>query len=253
MNAMAPITPADALADELAAAPTRLLRTLGIACGIALLLILGWAALVPIASGAVAPGEIIVENSRKTIQHLDGGIVRRIAVREGTKVRQGDLLIQLDDTDTRLNVSVLQSQADSLRAEQAARQAELMGKAEIIFPADLIARTSDPDVSAAIAAQEAAFIARRSNVAGRKSQLGEKMVQYGQEIRGANAQSDSTADQIKLLEGEIDDVQKLFDRGLATKARLLALQRARAQLIGQRQALNSESAKLRAQTRVALL
>jgi HlyD family type I secretion membrane fusion protein len=248
MNAMAPITPADALADELAAAPTRLLRNLGIACGIALLLILGWAALVPIASGAVAPGEIIVENSRKTIQHLDGGIVRRIAVREGTKVRQGDLLIQLDDTDTRLNVSVLQSQADSLRAEQAARQAELMGKAEIIFPADLIARTSDPDVSAAIAAQEAAFIARRSNVAGRKSQLGEKMVQYGQEIRGANAQSDSTADQIKLLEGEIDDVQKLFDRGLATKARLLALQRARAQLIGQRQALNSESAKLRAQT-----
>jgi HlyD family type I secretion membrane fusion protein len=252
MNAPTPLTPSardkKALAEQLTASSSTVVRRLTIACIAASALILGWAALVPIASGAVAPGELMVENSRKTLQHLDGGIVRRIAVKEGTKVRQGDLLIQLDDTDTRLNVAVLQSQADSLRAEQAARRAELMGAGTIAFPADLLARASDPDVRAAIESQKAAFTARRSNVAGRRSQLGEKMVQYGQEIRGANSQASSAGEQINLLEGEIADVQKLFDKGLATRARLLALQRARAQLIGQQQALGSDAARLRAQT-----
>lgn len=252
MNAMIDLTPElierRQLADTLAASPTRLLRNLGIVSGLAMILILGWAALVPIASGTVAPGELIVENQRKTIQHLDGGIVRKIVIKDGMKVRQGDLLIQLDDTDTRLNVSVLQSQLDSLRAEQAARQAELTGASRIAFPADLLGRTSEPDVRAAIEAQRAAFLARRSNVAGKRTQIGERVVQFGADEQGTNSQASSTAEQIRLLDSEIADVQKMFDKGLATRGRLLALQRGRAQLIGQQEALHSQVAKLRAQS-----
>lgn len=245
-----PSAPLDkqALAEQLAASSTTVVRRLTIACLAALALILGWAIFVPIASGAVAPGELIVENMRKTLQHPDGGIVRAILVREGSKVRKGDLLVRLDDNDARLNVDVLQSQADSLRAEQAARQAELTGAGSVVFPEDLLARASDPDVRSALEAQRAAFEARRSNVVGRKSQLGERVVQFGQEIQGTRAQSASSSEQAALLEGEINEVQSLFDRGLATKARLLALKRALAQTRGDGLALDSQAAKLRAQT-----
>jgi len=252
MNAMADLSPEilerHQLADMLAASPSRLLRNLGIGSGLALILVIGWAALVPIASGSVAPGELMVENQRKTIQHLDGGIVRKIAIKDGMKVHQGDLLIQLDDTDTRLNVAVLQSQLDSLRAERAARQAELTGASSVTFPPDLLARASEPDVRAAIQAQRAAFAARRSNVAGKRTEIGERVVQFSADAQGANSQANSAAEQIRLLDGEIADVQKLFDKGLATKARLMALQRGRADLIGQQEALHSQMTRLRAQS-----
>jgi HlyD family type I secretion membrane fusion protein len=252
MNALSPVTPQavdkQALADLLAASSSTVIRRLAIASIIALILIVGWAALVPIASGAVAPGELIVENKRKTLQHPDGGIVRQIAVHEGSKIRQGALLLRLDDTEAQLNVQVLQSQADSLRAEQAARRAELVGADKVDFPADLLARDKDPDVRAALDAQRAAFKARRSNVSGKRSQLGEQVSQLDQEIQGTQAQRTSSSEQIALLESEIKDVEGLYAKGLTTRARLLALQRAAAQAKGDREALRAQAAKLRAQT-----
>lgn len=252
MNYFSPIAPSgtdkQALAEQLSASSDKVVRRLAITCVAAFVVILGWGALVPIASGAVAPGELIVENKRKTLQHPDGGIVRQIAVREGSKVKEGDLLVRLDDNEARLNVEVLQSQADSLRAEQAARQAELTGASTVTFPKDLLERESDPDVRAALNAQRAAFAARRSNVIGRKSQLSEQIAQLDQEIQGTNAQSGSNSEQAKLIESEIVDLQKLYDKGLATRPRLNALKRAAQQMKGDRGALDSQAAKLRAQT-----
>jgi len=233
------------LARQLSSASDRISRRLGIIGGTALALALGIATLVPIESGALAPGHVMVENKRKTVQHLDGGIIRRIHVREGAQVKAGQPLITLDETNARLNVSVYQTQVDALRAEQAALEAQLLRKQEITFPPDLIARIDDPNVAKLVQSQRAAFAARRGNVFGRRSQFGEQLGQIDQEISGDAAAAAARTEQLGLLEGEIADIKGLLAKGFATKQRLLALQRAAAQIRGERAMLHAEAAKLR--------
>jgi HlyD family type I secretion membrane fusion protein len=233
------------LARQLSGTSDQLGRKLARIGGAAVAIFIAIAALVPIDSGSIAPGTNQVENKRKTVQHLDGGIIRAIHVREGSVVKAGQPLITLDDTSARLNVSVYQSQDDALRAERAALEAQLLGRSDVEFPADLVARESDPVVGSIIRAQRAAFAARRDNVAGRKAQLGEEIGQLGDEMAGNGAGSNARSEQIALLEDEISGLETLYKKGFATKARLLALKRAAAQLRGERAALGSDSAKLR--------
>ena len=233
------------LAIELSGTSDRIGRRLGRVGGAALVLLFGLAAFVPIESGTVAPGVEQVENKRKTVQHLDGGMIHAIHVREGSRIAAGAPLISLDDTNARLNVSVYQAQSDALRAEQAALEAQLLGRAAIEFPPDLLARQGDPIVGSIMRSQRAAFAARRDNVMGRKQQLGEQIAQLSQEIAGGSAGSSARSEQLTLLDGEIADLEALFAKGHATKSRLLALKRAAAQLRGERAGLHAENAKLR--------
>lgn len=233
------------LAAQLSATSDRVGRRVGMIGGIAGALVLAIAGLVPIQSGAMAPGTEVVENKRKTVQHLDGGIIDHIHVRDGTLVKAGDPLITLDDTNARLNVSVYQSQSDALRAEQAALEAQLLGRSAIEFPKDLLDRLDDPVVNSILRSQRAAFAARRDNVMGRQAQLGQQLHQLDQEISGDVAGSSARNEQLVLLDGEIEDLEKLFAKGYASKARLLALKRAAAQIRGERAALHSDAAKLR--------
>lgn len=236
-----------ALASELVVSTDGMSRTLGIAIAIAIALFLLWGAVVPIASGVVAAGHIGIENRRKTVQHLDGGIIRQIRVHDGDHVKAGEVLVRMDDVEARLAVSILQGQVDALRAEQAARQAELIGASEIRFPVDLLARQKDAGVATIIKTQRIAFVARRANMMGRKSQLEQQLAQLNKEISGNRAQSRSRTEQIDLFDSEIGDVSGLLGKGLTTRTRLLALQRAAAQSRGDRGALDSEVAKLKAQ------
>ncbi len=236
-----------ALADALSAPIDRLWRRLAIGAGTIFVLLLAWGLLVPIASGAIAEGRLQVQNHRKTVQHLDGGIVRAIAVREGMRVRAGQLLVRLDDADAKLAVGVLRAQADSLRAEQAAREAELAGRGAITFPADLLARAAEPGVRMAIATQRAAFEARRAHMGGDRSAIDERLSQIEEDVGGAAAQSKARASQIELFDREIRDTQTLVDKGFATRPRLLALQRAAAALRGEQAALDFQIARSRAQ------
>lgn len=233
------------LARQLSGTSDRLGRGL-MRIGVATIAVLfAIAAVVPIDSGSVAPGMNQVENKRKTVQHLDGGIIRAIHVREGSLVKAGQTLISLDDTNARLNFSVYQAQDDALRAEQAALQAQLLGKSDVAFPADLVARENDPVVGSIIRAQRAAFVARRDNVEGRKAQLREEIGQIDQEKTGNAAGSNARTEQIGMLDDEIGGLQSLYEKGYATKARLLAMKRAAAQLRGERASLEADSAKLR--------
>ena len=249
MTNMMPISAdADAkavLAQQLSGTSDRTSRRLVRIGGAAMAVLIGIAALVPIDSGALAPGIEQVENKRKTVQHLDGGIISAIHVREGSVVKAGQPLITLDDTNARLAVSVYQSQSDALRAEQAALEAQLLGKDAIAFPQDLLDREGDPVVGSMLRSQRAAFAARRDNVSGRKAQLREQIGQLNQEIAGDGAGSVARAEQITMLDEEIAGLEELYKKGFATKARLLALKRAAAQLRGERGGLAAESAKAR--------
>ena len=221
------------LALQLSGTSDRIRRRLGRIAIVSIAVILSIATLVPIDSGAMAPGMNQVENKRKTVQHLDGGIIRAIRVREGSVVRAGQSLIILDDTNARLNVSVYQAQFDGLRAEQAALEAQLLGQSAVEFPADLIARENDPVVGGIIRAQRSAFAARRDNVQGRKAQLGEQIGQLDEELSGDSAGSAARVEQIAMLDDEISGLDDLYKKGFATKSRILALKRAAAQLRGE--------------------
>jgi HlyD family secretion protein/epimerase transport system membrane fusion protein len=235
------------LAETLSDPIARVTKRLAIGLGVGIAVIFAWSALVPIASGVVAEGRIGVENKRKTVQHLDGGIVKEIGVREGSRVKAGQLLFRLDDGDARLAVQVLQAQFDSLLAERAAREAELTGASTITFPAELLERASEPSVKSAIATQRSAFAARRAGRGGQETGIDQRVVQLGQDARGSTAQSTANAEQLELLEREIRDTETLVEKGYATRPRLLALQRAAAQLRGQLESTNSQTARSRAQ------
>ena len=223
------------LARQLSGTSDRLGKKLFRIGGSAAAIFIAIAALFPIDSGAMAPGMELVENKRKTVQHPDGGIIRQILVHEGSVVKAGQPLISIDDTNARTNVSIFQTQSDSLRAERATLQAQLLGpeRDQPSRPISCNARAirSSP---ASSATQRAAFEARRDIVSGRRAQFSEQIAQLDDEISGEFAGATARAEQIRLLDSEISDVSELLAKGYATKTRLLALQRAAAQLRGEK-------------------
>src|ERR1700744_4057272 len=98
---------------------------------------LGWAAFAPLDSAILAPGVIVVESPRKSIQHLEGGIVQDIPVKDGQDVKAGQLLMRLDDTQPRASLDLLKGQGDALAAQDAGLLAERDGRDTIGFPASL--------------------------------------------------------------------------------------------------------------------
>src|SRR5687768_6150957 len=126
--------------------------------GLAVLLIFfggfgGWAAVAPLSGAVVAPAVVKVEGNRKSIQHLDGGIVKELRVKEGELVAAGQVVIVLDDSQPRAGVTMLSQQYDVLRAQEARLTAERDQTADIAFPRDLLARATDQEVARIIATE----------------------------------------------------------------------------------------------------
>jgi HlyD family secretion protein/epimerase transport system membrane fusion protein len=194
-----------------------------------------WAASAPLAGAAIAPGVVSPDGSRRTVQHLEGGIVREILVRDGSLVRAGEPLILLEDVQARAGFDVLQTRFYTLAATQARLLAEQSGAPSVRFPDWLIdATTAHPTALEAMVAQRAMFDARAKALADRKGILRRRIEQLREEIAGLEAQIGADGKQIALVDEEIQGVEQLYRKGLERKARLLALQRARADLEGNR-------------------
>ncbi|MBV6632843.1 MAG: HlyD family type I secretion periplasmic adaptor subunit [Alphaproteobacteria bacterium] len=196
-------------------------------------------------SAAYATGVIAVESKRKTIQHLEGGIIREIAVREGQLVKGGDVLIVLDDTQTRVNLDVIEGQLYVMQARRARLIAELEDAELINFPETLLSARGDPDVEEALINQTDLFTARRDAYRTQISLLNSKVVELEEQIGAFRAQSSAAVEQLRLIGEEIEAVSVLLEKGLETKPRLLALQRAASQLRGQRGELEGRIAQSR--------
>lgn len=194
-----------------------------------------WAALVPLASGAVAPGKVVLDSNRKTIQHLEGGIVQEILVHEGEKVEAGQLLVKLDNTSSQARSDLLRGQYIAARASEARLIAERDGKDSLTFPEELTnLQATDAQVQEHTDAQSRLFKTRRESLEGQISVLNQKAAQSNEEIRGLREQANAASRQISLLNEEIDVVRGLLAKGNALKPRLLALERQAADLLGQR-------------------
>jgi HlyD family secretion protein/epimerase transport system membrane fusion protein len=194
-----------------------------------------WAALVPLASGAVAPGRVVLDSNRKTIQHLEGGIVKEILVKENDVVQAGQVLVRLDNTNAQARSDMIRGQYVTAQATQARLQAEQAGKDTVDFPAELTSiEATDPKVHEVLETQRRLFSTRKEALSGQIGILNQKISQTQQEIRGLQEQVTAANSQIALLNEEIDVVRGLLAKGNALKPRLLALERSQADMLGQR-------------------
>ena len=203
----------------------------------------GWAATAVISGAVVASGSIVVDSNVKKVQHLTGGIVGELRVRDGDRVRAGDIVVRLDETVTRANLAIVTKGLDELTARKARLESERDGSDTIIFPAQLLAGAGDPDRAAAMDSERKLFNLRRTARNGQKAQLRERIAQLGEEIAGLTAQQNSKAKEIALIERELAGVRELWKQNLVQLTRLTALEREAARLDGERGQLIAAAAQ----------
>ncbi|MFN7222989.1 MAG: HlyD family type I secretion periplasmic adaptor subunit [Paracoccaceae bacterium] len=207
----------------------------------------GWAATARLSGAVIAMGTVTVDQNLKSIQHRDGGIVSDIAVREGDLVAQGQVLIRLEDAQTRAELSIVQSQLAELMARRARLMAERDGLTEIAFPDDLL--TGDHAAMEVVTGAIRLFDGNRANRDSQRRQLMLGIDQISDEIEGLKAQRESKADETRLSAAEQLRIVDLTKRKLSETTRLYAVNREVAQLSGQLGEIDAEIA--RARTRIS--
>jgi len=214
-----------------------------------------WAAVAPIAGAVLAAGTVRVENNSKEIRHLEAGVIRRILVQEGQRVKRGQVLIRFDDVQPRAIAQVYQSAVDNAAAQAARFRAEAIGAADVTFPPDLLRRSGDPQVAALIAGQRNLFLSRMMLYRSQAEVLRAQTGQLQNQIAGLRAQVAATEGQAGLIGDELEGVRELNQQGYAPKSRLLALQRNAVGLSGQRGSLMADIARIQqaiGETRIQL-
>ncbi len=212
-------------------------RPIGVGIAIVLLFFGGlgaWAALAPLAGAIVAEGVIKVEANRQAVQHVEGGLVKQILVKDGELVGEGQVLVRLDETAARANVDVLTAQFDALRMLEARLVAERDGRDQIGFPEALMARQYEPQTAAMLTGQINLFEARRRAFDGQRLLQEQKIAQLNEQITGYDAQLRSQQRQMALIEEEAKGTRELWQKGWAPKTKVLALDRTSASLDGAR-------------------
>lgn len=192
-----------------------------------------WSVFAPIQAAVIATGTVQVESQRKAIQHLEGGIVREIHVREGDTVGAGELLIRLEDTMTVARLKMVEGRLNELLARRARLVAERDDAGEMRFPEELLERRGDDQVDDILRGQEKLFQARRDARETEIELLSQRVVQLNDQISGQEAQRSAKQRQLEIIENELRELSDLFDAGTLPKTRRLALEREQAQLAGE--------------------
>ena len=198
-----------------------------------------WAVFAPLAEASIAPGVIKVEGSRRTIQHLEGGIIREMLVRDGAKVEQGQVLMRLDDIQADASLETQRAQRWALMAQDARLTAELSRARDITFPPELRASTNARAMDS-MAGQRALFEARTASLLSQVQVLQSRIDQQTAVISGARGQLASTRRQLALIKQEEEMTRTLVSQGLQRLPQLLALQRSSAGLDGSIEDLNGQ-------------
>jgi epimerase transport system membrane fusion protein len=179
----------------------------------------GWAALAPLDSAVYASGQVAVESYRKTIQHLEGGIVREVRVHDGQDVRAGDVLLVLDPTQTSSELEAVRSQLVAAQAQEARLLAERDDADEVVFK-DSDLSTADKRVQEARASERQIFIASRDARRGEVNVLKNRAAELEQQIRGYTEIIASKESLSKSYASEIKDLNSLLKEGFVSNERL---------------------------------
>jgi membrane fusion protein, type I secretion system len=206
-----------------------------VVAGVLLVGLGGWARTTEIAGAVIAKGVVVVDSDVKKVQHQTGGTIGELLVHDDQLVHEGDILVRLDDTQTKANLGVLTKNLDELYARAARQEAEKEGAQDIEFPDDLIARAAtDPAVAHVVEGERKLFRFRAESRAGEKSQLQERASQLREEVKGLVEQIDAKSKEISLIEQELTGVMDLWHKQLVPFSRVTSLQRDQARLEGER-------------------
>ncbi|WP_045492742.1 HlyD family type I secretion periplasmic adaptor subunit [Vibrio hyugaensis] len=192
-----------------------------------------WASLSPLSSAAIAPGVVIVESKRKPVQHLEGGIIERVHVKDGDNVNKNDLLITLSATQAQASLNRLRAQWESDLARLNRLQSELADHPEIQFDTRLLSRNHSKEIQSIIRTQQALYEKRRSLRDGENNILAEKIEQARLDMFGLQKRYQASKESLRYLAEQVAMHKKLLTSGNTSKSRYLDLQREHSQLEGQ--------------------
>lgn len=216
----------------------RRLRIVGLLIVLALIGGLGvWAVRAPLASAAIGTGVVMVENHRKAVSHLEGGIVREVRVREGQQVSKGEVLLTLEDVQASAQLEQVRAQLIVAMAREARLIAQRDGLARVVFPTSLTALASDPRAGDAMRVQEQTFRARRLAQQGEMMLHERQITQLRQ--KGASLQEQRLIRErlLSSFEKERDDFEALANEGYIERQRVREMERSVVLNDGQRAAL----------------
>lgn len=194
-----------------------------------------WAALAPLDEGVPGTGVVAVDSKRKTIQHLKGGIVERIEVREGDQVKAGDILLKLNDTDVNTQLDIVRGRYYSFKAAESRLLAERGNLKAIDFGRELTdAAKNDSRAVEAMRAQTQLFNARRQALVSEMGTMDESILGMQEQIIGLQSVEAGKKTQIGLLEKELKSMRDLAEEGFVPRNKLFELERVLAELSGTR-------------------
>jgi HlyD family secretion protein len=206
-------------------------------------IIFGWGGLTEISGAVIAQGKLVVDSNVKKVQHPTGGVVGTLNVKDGDRVKKGDVVVRLDETQARANLAIVTKALDEMDARQARLEAERDGAAKVSFPAELVARAKEPDVAQAMTSEQRLFEMRRSAREGQKAQLLEQIDQLRQQIAGSDEQVSAKTKEIDWNQQELGGVRGLWKQNLVPFSRVTTLERDSARLHGERGALTASIAQ----------
>lgn len=219
----------------------KLLRIGGL---VAVLLLFGglgiWSVLAPLDSAAIGSGLVIVENYRKPIAHLEGGIVREVNVKEGQHVHKGQVLLTLEDVQPRSQLEQVQGQWMLSLAQEARLIAQRDGRSRVTYPTALTARKNDGRAEEAMRLQDQTFQVRKRAMDGEIMLYRRQIEQLKQKLVGLNEQKTMREKLVRSFEKERSDLQILASQGYAEMQRVREMERNLAQNEGQRASLMSD-------------
>jgi HlyD family type I secretion membrane fusion protein len=207
----------------------------------------GWAYVAPLTGAVMAPGVVRVEGNRKSVQHLEGGIVAEIRVAEGDHVERDQVLMVLDTTQSQAVVTLMGKQNDALLAQEARLVAEQTDADRITFPPSLANRRDDPSIRTLLQSEDLQFSTRQTAIRGQIGLQRQRIAQLQQQIRGAESQLRSQVEQLRLIREELVAAKELFDKGYGTLLRVRQLERNASALEGQAGDIEATIARLRQQ------
>ncbi len=205
----------------------------------------GWAAMTELAGAVIAQGQLVVASNVKKVQHPNGGIIGELRVKDGQRVKEGDILARLDDTQVKTNLAIVAAALNELTARQARDEAERDGLDEVRYPSDVLLRRDEPEVQRVMVGEQRLFETRRSARSGQKAQLREQIAQLGKQIEGTTEQEVAKTREIDWVRHELKGVRELWNQNLIPINRVTTLEREGARLEGEKGALIATAAQAR--------
>ena len=208
----------------------------------------GWSALTPLDAALQLPGIVKVAGDRQAVQTADGGVISAIRVDEGDRVRAGEVLVEFAAADAIAAERALARRVWALQAELARISAEGAGAGQVAPPAEWLALDAEdrPLALAALATEQAALASQRNLSATQAAVVRQRLAQLDSQTEGYRRRMSSNDRQERITDEELRSTRYLFEKGYATKTRVLALERSAAALDGEGGAMSAEIGRLHA-------